>query len=163
VQLTRNFNFSEFWDVAKAGRAPGVHDHVKVQQLCTTLLQPCRDMFGAITITSGMRGTEHNQKIGGSPTSEHTFNGLTAACDFRVEQYKGDPKGRLAVVRFILDKLQYSYGQLIFYEGTNHIHVSIPTNKHQSELMVKRITGIYEHIPTSDIHTAMRLISEIIR
>jgi hypothetical protein len=163
VQLTRNFKFSEFWDTAKAGRAPGVHDHIKVQQLCTTVLQPCRDMFGAVTITSGMRGVEHNAKIGGSPTSEHTFEGLTAACDFRIEQYKGDPQGRLAAVRFLLDKCRYNFGQLIFYCGTNHMHVSIPTGKHQGELLVKQLDGKYTAIPTSDVHTTMRLISDAIR
>jgi zinc D-Ala-D-Ala carboxypeptidase len=56
--------------------APAV-EHLRA--LCVTLLEPLRDRFGVILVTSGYRCPALNALIGGSRKSVHRF-GLAADC-----------------------------------------------------------------------------------
>ena len=80
-----------------------------LQALVDNVLQPLRDKFGAIAVTSGYRSPELNKKIGGSTTSHHC---LGYAADFEV---LGMDNRELAL--YIRDNLKFT--QLIseFYNG----------------------------------------------
>ncbi len=47
----------------------------QMQHSATTLFQPVRDKFGALTCTSGFRGSKLNPAIGGSKRSQHMKGG----------------------------------------------------------------------------------------
>lgn len=52
-------------------------------ELCKQLLEPIREKWGPLHITSGERCAAHNKDVGGVPTSFHLYSGGHAAADFR--------------------------------------------------------------------------------
>lgn len=78
--LTKNFSFYEF--ACKCGRCSFV-DGYQIDQNLVKKLQVVRDGFGkSIQISSGLRCTEHNRSVRGSPTSYHLFG---RACDIHCD------------------------------------------------------------------------------
>lgn len=78
MKLSENFSLAEFERSQTAARmgldncAPEwAVDNLK--RLCQTILQPLRDQIGIIYLSSGYRGEQLNQCIGGSPTSQHRY------------------------------------------------------------------------------------------
>lgn len=59
---------------------PGPEAVEHLQRLARQVLQPIRDRFGPVVITSGFRGAELNRLVGGSPRSHHR---LGQAADLR--------------------------------------------------------------------------------
>lgn len=49
--------------------------------ICTELLEPLRERFGAILVHDGYRDPGHNDRVGGKPASYHLFEGGRAAAD----------------------------------------------------------------------------------
>ncbi len=83
--------------------------------LCQEVLQPLRDHFGPVTVSSGYRCPALNQHIGGSVRSQHC---LGQAADIVITGVTP-----LDVCRWFVD-VQISFDQLI-YEGTwTHISIS---------------------------------------
>jgi len=74
-----------------------------IEQLAVNLLQPVRNKFGPIRITSGYRCKELNKLVKGSITSNHLFG---YAADF--VPIKDDVK--------LIDILEYIYNELEYYE-----------------------------------------------
>lgn len=78
-KITENFYWREFFRSETAKRHNIVNIPEKqwiynnIRELCVNILQPVRDEFGPIYITSGYRSPELNKKIGGSPSSNHLF------------------------------------------------------------------------------------------
>ena len=86
MKLSENFTLQELTKSDTAIRLgipnePNSDQIAKLQNLCETLLQPVRDKFGAVIITSGFRSTELCVKIGSSINSQHT---KAEAVDFEV-------------------------------------------------------------------------------
>ena len=78
LQLSRHFRLSEFTRSATAIRygidnTPDADSIEALQYLCINVLEPLREHFGAIRITSGYRCPEVNEKIGGALRSQHMF------------------------------------------------------------------------------------------
>ena len=76
IQLSEHFHLSEFTRSATAikygiDNTPCIEDIEALQSLCINVLEPLRRRFGVIRITSGYRSPMLNNKIGGSPTSQH--------------------------------------------------------------------------------------------
>jgi zinc D-Ala-D-Ala carboxypeptidase len=74
--LSRNFTVAEFERSDTAQRLdidntmpPDAVQRAK--ELCFEVLQPLRDNFGPIRVTSGYRSPELNRAVGGSSTSDH--------------------------------------------------------------------------------------------
>ncbi len=84
--------------------------------LCQSILQPVRNKFGAIKITSALRPSKLNAKVGGAVTSDHIFG---AAAD--IIPFRGDLK---KIFRWIKDNVP-AYRQLILYKKSRFIHCSI--------------------------------------
>jgi len=93
-----------------------------LQRLCVNVLQPVRNNFGAVEITSGYRCEELNNRVGGSPTSDHS-KGLAA--DFRCQNIE-------AALEFIKNNLEFK--QLIDENGLSWIHVSFEAGNNKKQV-----------------------------
>lgn len=113
MKLSNHFSLEELTKSDSAIRhgidnTPPAEVVANLQALVDNVLQPLRDKFGAIAVTSGYRSPELNKKIGGSTTSHHC---LGYAADFEV---LGMDNRELAL--YIRDNLKFT--QLIseFYQ-----------------------------------------------
>jgi zinc D-Ala-D-Ala carboxypeptidase len=76
MNLTRNFTLSELTKSDTAIRKginnnPSAEQIEKLKSLCENILQPVRDHFGRVKITSGFRSVELCMAIGSSANSQH--------------------------------------------------------------------------------------------
>jgi uncharacterized protein YcbK (DUF882 family) len=76
MNLTRNFTLSELTKSDTAIRRginnnPSAEQVEKLKSLCENILQPVRDHFGRVKITSGFRSEELCLAIGSSARSQH--------------------------------------------------------------------------------------------
>jgi hypothetical protein len=76
LKMAPNFYYREFVKSNTATRLgivniPGEKEWIKIEELAQHVLQPIRNHFGPIRITSGYRSPELNVKIGGSKFSNH--------------------------------------------------------------------------------------------
>ena len=86
MNLSRNFTLSEMTKSDTAIRKginnnPNAEQIEKLKTLCEKILQPVRDHFGRVKVTSGFRSVELCQAIGSSVNSQHA---KAEACDFEV-------------------------------------------------------------------------------
>ncbi len=76
MQLSRNFSLQELTKSDTAIRKgidnePNADQVDKLKALCENILQPVRDHFGRVKITSGFRSVELCNAIGRSANSQH--------------------------------------------------------------------------------------------
>jgi hypothetical protein len=76
MQLSRNFSLQELTKSDTAIRKgidnePNADQVDKLKALCENILQPVRDHFGRVKITSGFRSVELCNAIGSSANSQH--------------------------------------------------------------------------------------------
>ena len=76
MNLTRNFSLSELTKSDTAIRRginnnPSAEQVEKLKALCENILQPVRDHFGRVKVTSGFRSVELCMAIGSSANSQH--------------------------------------------------------------------------------------------
>ena len=76
MNLSRNFTLSELIKSDTAIRKginnnPNAEQIEKLKALCENILQPVRDHFGRVKITSGFRSVELCEAIGSSSRSQH--------------------------------------------------------------------------------------------
>ena len=76
MELTRNFTLEELTKSDTAIRKginnnPNAEQIEKLKVLCEKILQPVRDHFGRVKVTSGFRSPELCQAIGSSANSQH--------------------------------------------------------------------------------------------
>ena len=76
MNLSRNFTLSELIKSDTAIRKginnnPNAEQIEKLKALCENILQPVRDHFGRVKVTSGFRSPELCQAIGSSSNSQH--------------------------------------------------------------------------------------------
>ena len=86
MQLSRNFSLQELIKSDTAIRKgidnnPNADQIKKLEMLCERVLQPVRDHFGRVKVTSGFRSPELCTAIGSSVNSQHA---KAEACDFEV-------------------------------------------------------------------------------
>lgn len=122
MNLTKNFTLEELTysataSVLKIPNKPNKEQIENLKRLAISILQPIRDKFGAVTISSGFRCNELNKKVGGKPNSQH-LKGQAADIGY---VNKTNPKD---VFKYIKDNLDYD--QLLYENsgGIIWIHVS---------------------------------------
>ena len=76
MNLSRNFTLQELIKSDTAIRLnidnnPNGDQIDKLKQLCENVLQPVRDQFGRVKVTSGFRSPELCRAIGSSENSQH--------------------------------------------------------------------------------------------
>ena len=86
MNLSRNFTLSELIKSDTAIRKginnnPNAEQIEKLKSLCENILQPVRDHFGRVKVTSGFRSPELCTAIGSSVNSQHA---KAEAADFEV-------------------------------------------------------------------------------
>ena len=86
MKLSRNFSLAELIKSDTAIRLgidnnPNADQIEKLKLLCENILQPVRDHFGRVTVTSCFRSPQLCQKINSSINSQHT---RAEAADFEV-------------------------------------------------------------------------------
>ena len=77
MQLSRNFSLQELTKSDTAIRKginnnPNAEQIEKLKLLCENILQPVRDHFGRVKVTSGFRSPELCHAIGSSVNSQHS-------------------------------------------------------------------------------------------
>ena len=125
MQLSKNFTLEELTHTdIELPNFPNNKQRSHIQDLCTSLLQPIRDKFGRIHITSGFRSKAVNKAVGGKYYSQHTKG---EAADIVPLNAKIDK-----VMAWIVDESGLQFGQCILEtvgSGINKkqwIHISLP-------------------------------------
>ena len=134
MKLSKNFSLDELTASNTAikknidnSASPTIVD--ALQELVTNVLQPVREKFGPVTITSGYRCDELNKAIGGSTTSDHSYG---RAADFEV---KGVDNRVVAI--WISENLPYKQLILEFYNdgetNSGWIHCSYDKDNNKKQ------------------------------
>jgi len=118
-KITKHFSWSEFERSSYATRNSidnSVPKEYKesIRALCENVLEPIREKFGYVRVSSGYRGKQLNTAIGGSKTSQHC-KGEAADLQFRNSVKLED------VFEWIKENIDYD--QVIFEFGA-WVHVS---------------------------------------
>ena len=124
MQLSRNFSLQELTKSDTAIRMdidnnPNADQIEKLKALCENILQPVRDHFGRVKVTSGFRSSELCVAIGSSERSQHARG---QAADF--ECHSVDNK---ELFDWVTNNLDYDQAILEFYTGSPEsgwLHVS---------------------------------------
>lgn len=132
MKLTKNFQLSEFTRSDTADKlgtkiCASLEHTLNLTNLCIEVLQPQRDNFGPIYITSGLRNNLVNDKIQGAPDSQHLRG---EAADIHI------PNQKIGREYFLFMMENTRFDQLIWEQnnGTCWIHVSakrLGGNRHQ--------------------------------
>ena len=149
MNLTANFSLSEMVKSETALRhdmdnTPGEAEIASLRLLCEKILQPVREHYGkGVKCNSGYRAPAVNQKVGGSPTSDHCKG---QAADIEIP---GIPNADLAI--WIMDNLEYTQLILEFYTGvpdSGWVHVSYdPANLKKQNLTATKKDGKTVYLP----------------
>ncbi len=139
-----NFKHKEFTFSATALRhgivnQPTEEQWINIEFLTHYVLQPIREKFGRLRITSGFRCPELCEKVGSNATSNHTKG---EAADIEPLSRRGD---LITVLKYIHRKLPYR--ELIaeyFPEGW--IHVAYRRNGNTSTVKLKDANHNYERV-----------------
>lgn len=156
MRLSQNFELREFTRSQTASRlgldnTPPESSLPAIQALVDGVLQPARTHFGkSMNINSGFRSKAVNEAIGGSKTSQHMWDSISAAAD--IEIFGVD---NLELARWIQENCDFD--QLIAEcyvpsQGPNSgwVHVSSRRdgeNRHES-LTYQRGKGYTQGLPT---------------
>lgn len=139
--VTKNFSYKEFLvsdSFPDMARKMKLNDEDKkvIKLLCQSILQPLRDKFGPISIESGKRSVELNEKVGGDSKSDHLFS---SGVDISTK------KVTLEALFDYIKKSGFHYRQLIKYDDQSIIHISIniPGRPYKNEALSKE-KGVYK-------------------
>jgi zinc D-Ala-D-Ala carboxypeptidase len=143
MKLSANFSLSELTKSESASRLgldnePTQEIISSLQALVNHILQPVRDKFGPVVVTSGYRSPEVNKAIGGSATSDHCKG---QAADFEV---LGKDNRELAI--WIAENMQFTQLILEFYKpgvpDSGWVHCSFDQgNLKRQVLTAEKING----------------------
>ena len=149
MQMSRNFSLQELIKSDTAIRKgidnnPNADQIEKLKALCENILQPVRDHFGRVKVTSGFRSVQLCQAIGSSANSQHA---KSEAADF---ECVGVDNAELA--DWIHKNLEYDQLILEFYTpsepNSGWIHCSyIPEGRRASYLWAYKSEGKTKYKP----------------
>jgi hypothetical protein len=145
MKLSKNFNLAELikTNVRQFDNMPNMTAIDNLQLLVDNVLQPVRDHFGPVVVTSGYRSPEVNKAIGGSATSDHC-KGMAA--DFEV---LGVPNRDVA--RWVIENCKFRQ-TILEFPGANPndgwIHVAYDKSDLKGQVLTaKKINGKTQYLP----------------
>ena len=149
MNLSRNFTLQELTKSDTAIRL-NIHNEPngdqidKLKQLCENVLQPVRDQFGRVKVTSGYRSPELCRAIGSSENSQHA---KAEAADFECVGVDN-----AEVADWIKKNLQTDQLILEYYTpgepNSGWIHCSwIPEGRREQFLLAHRVEGKTKYKP----------------
>lgn len=112
--------------------------------LCGAILDPLREITGSLVVTRWHSTPEHNKEVGGVEGSQHL---LAAAADLLPQTNLNGTSsaGLIDSLAKTLRNGRANFDQIIGYEGSPHIHVSVrqPWDKRNNrhEILIKRSSG----------------------
>ena len=137
MNLSKNFTLAEMTKSETALRhgidnTPGEAEIAALKLLAEKVLQPVRDHFGkGVKVNSAYRSPAANQKVGGSPTSDHCRG---QASDIEIP---GVPNAELA--QWIRDNLEFRQLILEFYTpgvpDSGWVHVSYVADDNKKQVL----------------------------
>lgn len=137
MNLSKNFTLAEMTKSETALRhgidnTPGEAEIAALKLLAEKVLQPVRDHFGkGVKVNSAYRSPAANQKVGGSPTSDHCRG---QASDIEIP---GVPNAELA--EWIRDNLEFRQLILEFYTpgvpDSGWVHVSYVADDNKKQVL----------------------------
>lgn len=136
MKLSKNFSVAELSKSETAARrgldnTPSMAVIDNLQALVDNVLQPIRDKFGPVVVTSGYRSPEVNKSVGGSATSDHCKG---FAADFEVLGM--DNK---VLAEWVRDNLKFTQLILEFYRkgvpDSGWVHVSYDPKNLKNEVL----------------------------
>ncbi len=142
MKLSKNFSLEELTKSDLAIRlcvdnTPDETVTASLQKLVDNVLQPLRDKFGVLIISSGYRSPEVNTKVGGSKTSHHC---LGYAADIEIP---GMDNKDLAL--YIKDNIKFTQLILEFYRAgtpdSGWVHVAY----NEDDLKGQELTAVKEN------------------
>lgn len=139
MKLTQNFTLEEMTVSATAKRLkiindPSITEIMKLQKLCSEVLQPIRDKFKKpIVVTSGYRCPKLNAAVGGVRTSQHL---LGEAADISVGGKYQNKQLFDLIFQMIINK-EIQVGQLIDEYDYRWLHISLPYKKINQVLHIR--------------------------
>ena len=128
MNLSPNFTLEELTATTTGlVNKPDEHEAENLQRLARELLQPIRDKWGPLRITSGFRSWPVNSAVGGVNTSQHCFG---EAADFQPVHTDLDE-----VFCWIIKDSGLQFGQCINESrgGRRWIHISLPRKGHRNQ------------------------------
>lgn len=131
TQLSENFTLEEMTHSQTAVRygynnEPTAAQIAAMKLLAEKVLQPIRDEFGPVRITSGFRGPILNSAIRGSKTSQH--------CHGEAADLKITGVSNLEVCKWIVENLEFD--QLIYEFGEGGwVHISYRKGRLRNEVL----------------------------
>ena len=135
MKLSQNFSLRELTKSQTAERKgisnEPTEEHIEnLKLLCTKILQPIRDEWGVVSISSGYRSPELCEALGSKSTSQHARG---QAADF--ECYGTDNN---KLFEWATQNLKFDQAILEFYTGdpeSGWIHMSYNEDNNRSETL----------------------------
>lgn len=145
-----NFKYKEFTKSSVATRKgisniPNQQQLKNIEKLAVNVLQPLRNEFGGIRISSGFRSVELNEKIGGSPDSNHCRG---EAADI---EPLNDNVSLLDLVEFIYNNLEFRTIILEYPDDGGWVHVDYRDGGNIKRLKLKDSTHNYSTISLENL------------
>lgn len=148
MKLSANFSLNELTKSDTATRhdidnTPTMQVIENLQDLVDNVLQPLREKFGPIVVTSGYRSPAVNTKIGGSTTSDHCHG---YAADFEV---LGMDNRELAL--YIRNNIKFKQLILEFYRDgvpdSGWVHCSFQKDANKGQVLTaKKVNGRTQYV-----------------
>ena len=125
TKLAKNFTLGEIAGYRNDNIPYGEH-LVNAVALCNAVLQPLRNVVGAISINSGYRCLDYNKRVGGATNSQHTKG---QAADITM-------KGNIDLI-FQLIIAEFDYDQIILEDNgrSKWIHISYNIEGNRKEAL----------------------------
>lgn len=145
-----NFKYKEFVKSNTAIRKgikniPNDEQWKNIERLAVNILQPLRDKFGGIRVSSGFRSEELNKSIGGSPTSNHCRG---EAADI---EPLNDNVSLLDLVEFIYNNLEFRTIILEYPDNDGWVHVDYRQGGNIKRLKLKDSTHDYSIVSLKNL------------
>lgn len=134
MKLSENFTLEELVasSTAKERNIPNVPDVeqiVNLCKLCIMVLQPIRDKLKtSIRVKSGFRSEALNKVVGGTATSQH-LKGEAA------DIICNNNKLLWNTIVSMIQERKIVVGQLIDEKNLSWIHISLPTQRHNNQIL----------------------------
>jgi len=137
MQITTHFSLAEFTRSESAKRHgvsndPTPEHLMNITVLCNQVLEPIREKYGSLNISSGYRSKVLNHYIGGALSSQHCEG---KAAD--IDQDDMPNSSNVEIFHFIKDNLEFD--QLIWEMGDaskpDWVHVSYSDGKNRKQVL----------------------------
>lgn len=153
VKGTKNFQYWEFISSESAVRhnvknIPSEAQWQAIELLCQKILQPCRDKFGELKISSGYRNPILSALVGSSTSSNHCKG---EAADF--EAVSPDVTNFM-LLEYIAKNLQYHEMIAEFFGEDPHagwVHVAFRANSKAKNLKLKDNTHHFTKVTLEEL------------